>query len=244
MNFATLQGLTIPEGVVTQIADASGRVLWAVSGGKAVLQVQKVIANVYSAAALTTYENEEFILLSITIKGGGTVNVSYGGLTKTLSNSSTIDSAQSVYFGTFSGASDSVVTPASGELTIEGDCTAFALGTYNVTKSATSTCTCVVSIDNFGSAETIPNYAFAGTNGSNDALTSATIGTGIKSIGMYAFHNCRNLNSVPFENISGWYVTKTENGDISTGTAVDVSDPVNNATLLRTTYVSYFWYCF
>lgn len=28
MNFATLKGLTIPEGVVTQIADASGRVLW------------------------------------------------------------------------------------------------------------------------------------------------------------------------------------------------------------------------
>lgn len=28
MNFSTLQGLTIPEGVVTQIADASGNVLW------------------------------------------------------------------------------------------------------------------------------------------------------------------------------------------------------------------------
>lgn len=31
MNFATLQGLTIPEGNVTQIADASGRVLWKAS---------------------------------------------------------------------------------------------------------------------------------------------------------------------------------------------------------------------
>ena len=28
MNFATLKGLTIPEGAVTQITDASGRVLW------------------------------------------------------------------------------------------------------------------------------------------------------------------------------------------------------------------------
>ena len=28
MNFATLQGLTIPQGVVTQIADASGKVVW------------------------------------------------------------------------------------------------------------------------------------------------------------------------------------------------------------------------
>ena len=32
MNFATLKGLTIPEGVVTQIADASGRVIWEASG--------------------------------------------------------------------------------------------------------------------------------------------------------------------------------------------------------------------
>ena len=28
IDFTTLQSLTIPEGVVTQIADASGRVLW------------------------------------------------------------------------------------------------------------------------------------------------------------------------------------------------------------------------
>jgi hypothetical protein len=28
MNFSTLKGLTIPEGVVTQVADASGNVLW------------------------------------------------------------------------------------------------------------------------------------------------------------------------------------------------------------------------
>lgn len=31
INFSTLQGLTIPEGVVTQIADASGRVIWSAS---------------------------------------------------------------------------------------------------------------------------------------------------------------------------------------------------------------------
>lgn len=34
IDFSTLQGLTIPEGVVTQITDASGRVLWSsYSGG-------------------------------------------------------------------------------------------------------------------------------------------------------------------------------------------------------------------
>lgn len=28
IDFATLQGITIPEGVVTQITDASGNILW------------------------------------------------------------------------------------------------------------------------------------------------------------------------------------------------------------------------
>ena len=32
IDFSTLQGLTIPEGVVTQIADESGRVLWMLVG--------------------------------------------------------------------------------------------------------------------------------------------------------------------------------------------------------------------
>lgn len=31
INFATLQGLTIPEGAVTQISDASGKVLWSIN---------------------------------------------------------------------------------------------------------------------------------------------------------------------------------------------------------------------
>lgn len=37
MNFATLKGLTIPEGVVTQITDASGRVIWKLSNGSVVV---------------------------------------------------------------------------------------------------------------------------------------------------------------------------------------------------------------
>ncbi len=32
IDFATLQGMTIPDGVVSQIADASGRVLWSACG--------------------------------------------------------------------------------------------------------------------------------------------------------------------------------------------------------------------
>ena len=71
IDFATLQGLTIPEGVVTQIADASGRVLWR---GQAVrLKVKKITSNTYASG--TTYANEQFVLLNIFVKSGGKVSV-------------------------------------------------------------------------------------------------------------------------------------------------------------------------
>ena len=53
IDFSTLQGLTIPEGVVTEIKDAGGRVIWAVSGGKVILQVKKITSDTY--AGETTY---------------------------------------------------------------------------------------------------------------------------------------------------------------------------------------------
>jgi hypothetical protein len=73
-------------------------------------------------------------------------------------------------------------------------------------------------------------------------LTSVTIGGGVTTINSNAFGECTALTSVTFETTSGWYVTETDNGDISTGIAVDLSDPANNATLLKDTYVSYNWY--
>ena len=104
IDFSTLQGLTIPEGVVTEIKDDRGRVIWAVSGGdKVILQVAKITSNTY--AGETTYENEEFILLDIYPKTNGTVTVTYGGLTKTIKDTSGAaePNAQQVVFGTFNG---------------------------------------------------------------------------------------------------------------------------------------------
>ena len=49
MNFSTLQGLTIPEGVVTQIAK-DGVVLWSAENypeGAIVLKVEKVKSKTY-----------------------------------------------------------------------------------------------------------------------------------------------------------------------------------------------------
>ncbi len=39
MNFATLKGLTIPEGAVTQIADAAGNVLWKAAPSEATIKI-------------------------------------------------------------------------------------------------------------------------------------------------------------------------------------------------------------
>ncbi len=39
IDFSTLQGLTIPEGVVTKITDASGRVLWSAAKKKVVVTI-------------------------------------------------------------------------------------------------------------------------------------------------------------------------------------------------------------
>lgn len=414
IDFTTLQGLTIPEGVVSQITDESGRVIWALVNDKPiVLEVEKITSDTY--AGETTYTGEQFILLDIYPKTNGTVNVTYGGLTKTITDTSGAaePNAQQVFFGTFNGVSDSVATAASGELTIDGDCVAFACSEFSDDAKSLfpAACWCVTAIADTGTVEYIPDGAFGGLNGgcnnmttvkiSNrvrhigssaffrntgltsvsipksvvsigeinpwgyvpnailsvdsgnkaykidgnclmeiatkrvvsgfagstipsytevigvsafmglsevqsinipasvtsiydsafsgcssltsiavpdsvtrignsafsgcSSLTSVTLGNGVtsidpmaftacssltsieipssvKSIGSSAFNGNTSLSSVFFANTSGWYVTATKNGDISTGTAVDLSDPANNATLLKDTYKDCYWY--
>ncbi len=194
IDFSTLQGLTIPEGVVTQITDASGRVLWAAGGGKVILEVEKITSDTY--AGETTYTGEQFILLDIYPTTNGTVNVTYGGLTKTITDTSGAEkpNAQRVYFGTFNGVSDSVATPASGELTIEGKYYALGCSVYEKSSKdlVPQICFCVTRIENFGKISIIPDYAFGSPTGGTpcqlgDALE---IPSGVKSIGFEAFYNC------------------------------------------------------
>ena len=194
IDFATLQGLTIPEGVVTQITDASGRVLWMLNvSGPIVLQVEKITSDTY--AGETTYTGEQFILLNIYPKTNGTVSVTYGGLTKTITDTSGAEepNAQQVYFGTFNGVSDSVETPASGTLTIEGDARGFGNGDYvSSSKNSVSTCRCITAVDSVGKIELIPMRAFIGCDG----LTSIKLPSSIISIGAEAFYSCTALISV------------------------------------------------
>ena len=160
--------------------------IWAVSGGKVILEVEKITSDTY--AGETTYTGESFILLDIYPKTNGTVKVTYGGLTKTITDTSGAaePNAQQMYFGTFNGVSDSVATPASGDLTIEGDCDAFGCGSYNKSSKLSTIYTGVIAINSFGNTSKIPDYAFS-KSAYFCALTSVTIPSNIKSVGAYSF---------------------------------------------------------
>lgn len=204
IDFATLQGLSIPEGVVTKIEDAAGRVLWELVTSKpVVLEVEKIVSNTY--AGETTYENEEFILLDIYPKSGGTVNVTYGGLAKTITDTSGAaePNAQQVFFGTFNGVSDSVETPASGTLTINGDYYAFGLGAYARDSSSYKSsinCSCITAIKDVGDTVHIPVNAFMnhphGISTYKKALKRIILKNGVESIGNGAFSGCDGIEEM------------------------------------------------
>lgn len=199
MNFANLTGFSDDYGVVTQIADAAGNVLWAVSGDSdtVILEVEKFTSNTY--AGETLYENEQFVLLDIYPKTNGTVNVTYGGLTKTITDTSGAaePNAQQVFFGTFNGVSDSVTTPASGTLTIEGDYRGFGIGEFGNSKLMTGMCRCITKVSDMGVVEFVPPYAFgSAVGGSCDKITSITIPSSVTSIGSNAFVYCTGLTNV------------------------------------------------
>lgn len=174
------------------------RLFFTPDGGDIVLEVEKVTSDTYANS--TTYTAEEFILLDIYPKTYGTVNVSYGGLTKTITDTSGAaePNAQQVFFGTFNGVSDSVSTPSSGELTIDGDCYAFGISRY--TKSSKDVlspcCLCVTSIKKFGAITSIPDFAFAQEEiGCDLQGAEIAIPDSVISIGRSAFFNC-NLNAI------------------------------------------------
>lgn len=170
------------------------RLFFAPESGNVVLEVEKVTSDTYANS--TTYTGEQFILLNIYPKTGGTVNVTYGGLTKTITDTSGAaePNAQRVFFGTFNGVSDSVATPSSGELTIDGDFYAFGCSVFqNGSKELnTASCACITEVIKWGDVSKIPDYAFYDCS----ALTNGTIPDGVTSIGSGAFQSCTALTNV------------------------------------------------
>lgn len=66
INFATLQGLTIPEGNVTEIKDASGRVLWKAIHGTSIVTIESDIAQAFEIY----YRNPENGFINYMIDAG------------------------------------------------------------------------------------------------------------------------------------------------------------------------------
>lgn len=190
IDFSTLQGLSIPEGAVTQITDANGRVLWAVQSDShkpIILEVEKITSNTYAGG--TTYTGEQFILLNIYIKTDGTVKVTYGGLTKTFTGT-----FAKVFFGKFNGVSDSVSTPASGTLTITGDCISVSCRSFEDSKSSSKLCNCVTSITDFGEVTEIPRDAFySPLDGSCDKISHVTIPESVTWIGDHSLYQVTSV---------------------------------------------------
>jgi hypothetical protein len=144
-------------------------------------------------------------LLDIYPKTNGTVSVTYGGLTKTITDTSGagLPNAQQVFFGTFNGVSDDIKTPESGELTIEGDCREFGCGSYKESSKdlVDIKCSCIVSVVGFGNVKSFPNGAFYGCT----KLTSIVIPYGVTLVGSFImdsgiFYGCTSLSSVVFPN--------------------------------------------
>lgn len=191
IDFSTLQDLTIPEGRVAEIRTADGRVLW-IATKPVTLEVAKITDDTYAGA--TTYTGEQFVCLDIYPKySNSSVRVTYGGLTKLITFSGT--NSQQVFFGTMYGQSDTVATPMSGTLKIEGGFIAFSVGTYTVEgnyKTLTSYCNCVTAVHDMGGIIYIPSYAFYKCS----SLPSIDIPDLVTSIGSYAFYGCENLVSI------------------------------------------------
>ena len=112
IDFSTLQGLAIPEGVVTQIADASGRVIWSA--------VEEVTIAISTAQGATP--NSE--VARITING-----VSYDGTETTL----TVEKGTAI---------ECYVTIGSinGNISVNGEKVVTGNGTHTYTYTATTNC--------------------------------------------------------------------------------------------------------
>lgn len=158
-----------------------------------VLEVKKVVSDTYANS--TTYTDEEFVLLDIYPKTYGTVSITYGNVTKIITDQSgaTNPNAHQVFFGKFHGVADEIDTPASGTLLINGDYNYFQVGTYVPQKvSTTQYCDCITSITSFGGIKKIASNMFYNCTNLSDVV----LPEGIETIGYSAFYGCTGLKKI------------------------------------------------
>ncbi len=76
---------------------------------------------------------------------------------------------------------------------------------------------------------------------SNTALTEVTIPAGVIYIGYNAF-NSSSISRMVFENPNGWVYNTSSSITNLTGTEIDLSDPEEAATYLKSTYVNKYFH--
>ena len=101
------------------------------------------------------------------------------------------------------------------------------IGSWNGTGSLTS-----ILISN--SVKTISDAAFVGTK-----IESFVIPESVNFIGSGLFFGSDSVNSVAFKNTEGWFSTRDINA--TTGTVLDVTDPIENATKLLNWVQTPYW---
>ncbi len=138
---------------------------------------------------------------------------------------------QSLGAGAFAGcyALPSIYLP-NGILTLEGN--------------VFSSCIKLINIELPTTLESIGYNAFYNCR----SLTQIVIPESVTYIGKEAFWSCEALKNITFENSTGWYVnSSTADFEQSAGTSVTVNAGTDenatqaNATLLTSTYHSYYW---
>lgn len=192
IDFTKIAGWNTSRGALAEVKDSLGRVIWSAGGKPILLTVEKITADTY--AGETTYSGETFILLDIYPKTNGTVKVTYGGLTKTITDTSGVESpnAQKVFFGTFNGVADTVPTPASGTLMIEGGYAGFARSTFSISSKGSKPYNGILAVVGFGSLKKITASAFVEC----EKFVIQEIPEGIEEIGDSAFSMDAHTSSV------------------------------------------------
>lgn len=225
-DFSKIAELSTARGKLVELKNSAGRVIWALDSNAPIVLTAKKITDTTKAGE-TEYANEQFMLFDIYPKTNGTVSVTYGGLTKTVTDTSGAanPNAISVFFGTFNGVSDSITTSESGTVTIEGDYSYFTAGSYSTVSgkmSIPATFNGITSIDNFGSIVEIKDGMFR----SQSSLETVILSKRIKHIGNGAFANCSKLSNFHItSNVRTILSNPFEGCDVNCFITVDSSNP-------------------
>lgn len=109
---------------------------------------------------------------------------------------------------------------------------------YTIGKWAFCSCEKLSSLTIGSGVDTIKSEAFSGCN----SLEEITLPSTLNKLEKNVFRSCSSLASVVFDYAGEYGVSYSETTDPSSREALNIDNSVTNATYLKSTYTSYFWY--